>query len=237
MACAQAANDQGHGARRALVTGASSGIGAAIVEKLLEDGWDVLGLSRTRPELDSPRFTHIPVDLSSRDDLDRCLGEIDAVDAVVHSAGKLRVGTIGQLALDDGQEMWRLHVESAVQILDALISRIPDGGRVVLIGSRTARGSASRGQYAATKAALTGFARSLAIEVAPRRIAVNVVSPGATDTPMLQDPARQSVSPKMPPMGRLIQPAEIAALTSYLLSDAAASITGQEIVVCGGASL
>ena len=133
--------------------------------------------------------------------------------------------------------MWRLHVEAATLLADALAPRMTEGGRIVLIGSRTAGGSAGRGQYAATKAALVGLARSWAIELAPRGITVNVVAPGATETPMLHDPARAGVTPRRPPTGRFVQPEEIAALTAFLLSGAARSITGQQIVVCGGASL
>ncbi len=96
--------------------------------------------------------------------------------------------------------------------------RCQDGARIVLLGSRTAMGSPGRAQYAATKAAVVGMARSFAIELAPRRITVNVVAPGATDTPMLRDPMRASVAPKMPPMGRLVKPDEIAATTAFLLS-------------------
>ena len=76
-----------------------------------------------------------------------------------------------------------------------------------------------------------------AIELAPRQITVNVVAPGATDTPMLKDPKRAAVAPKMPPMGRLVKPEEVAATVCFLLSEGAASITGQQILVCGGASL
>jgi len=68
-------------------------------------------------------------------------------------------------------------------------------------------------------------------------ITVNVIAPGATDTPFLRDPARAKTPPRMPPMGRFISPDEIAALAAFLLSDGARSITGQQIVMCGGASL
>ena len=68
-------------------------------------------------------------------------------------------------------------------------------------------------------------------------VTVNVVSPAATQTAMLDDPARKTESPKLPPMGRLIKPEEISALVAFLLSPDAAAITGQEIQICGGASL
>ncbi|MFV0334309.1 MAG: SDR family NAD(P)-dependent oxidoreductase [Tropicimonas sp.] len=223
--------------KRALVTGASSGIGAAIVDRLLADGWHVLGMSRSKPAIRATGFEHRAVDLSSEADLEAGLVGIGRVDAIVHAAGKLRVGGIGALDLGEGREMWRLHVEASTQLVNTLVPQMTGHGRVVLIGSRTARGSAERAQYAASKAAMVGLARSFAIELAPRGITVNVISPGATDTPMLSDPARASVRPKLPPIGRLIRPSEIADLAGYLLSPSAAGITGQEIVVCGGASL
>ena len=223
--------------RTALLTGVSSGIGAAIATVLLEAGWRVIGLSRTPPAAPHRDLTHVAVDLSDAEALDRALAPIGAVDAIVHAAGILRVGRIGEEKLADGAAMWRLHVEVATQLVERLAPSLPDGGRIVLLGSRTAAGSAGRAQYAASKAALVGMARSWAIELAPRRITVNVVAPGATDTPMLRDPARSNVAPRLPPMGRFVHPREIAALTLFLLSPGASSLTGQQIVVCGGASL
>jgi 3-oxoacyl-[acyl-carrier protein] reductase len=110
-------------------------------------------------------------------------------------------------------------------------------GRIVLVGSRVSRGAPGRGQYAATKAALVALARSWAAEAVADGVTVNVVAPGATQTGMSQDAARQSVPQRVPPIGRLIRPDEIASLVGYLLSDAAAAITGQEIQICGGGSL
>lgn len=223
--------------RTALISGVSSGIGQDIAASLLAAGWRVVGLSRGAPALDDPGLLHIPTDMADPQALDRALAQVGPVDAIIHAAGLLRVGMLGQLDAGDGETMWRLHVAAAQQMVNTLADRLPDGGRIILIGSRTAAGSAGRSQYAATKAALTGMARSWAIELAPRRICVNIIAPGATDTPMLKDPARAGVQPKMPPMGRLVQPDEIAGVAAFLLGDASRSITGQQIVVCGGASL
>ncbi|WP_334538530.1 SDR family oxidoreductase [Bradyrhizobium sp. AZCC 2230] len=74
-------------------------------------------------------------------------------------------------------------------------------------------------------------------ELAPRGITVNVVAPAATETPMLKDPTRANVAPKLPPIGRFIQPEEVAAAVAFLLSGEAAAITGQQLVICGGSSL
>jgi len=222
----------------AVVTGASSGIGAAVASRLLADGWRVTGLSRTRPPIDAPRFAHRPLDLAQADAAS-VRSALDGLEptALIHAAGVLRVGELGALDAEAGAAMWRLHVAAAALLADALAPRLTDGGRILLIGSRTAQGSAGRSQYAATKAALVGLARSWAIELAPCGVTVNVIAPGATETPMLNDPVRAGVAPKRPPSGRFVQPDEIAALAAFLLSDAARSITGQQIVVCGGASL
>ena len=222
----------------AVVTGASSGIGAAVVRRLLDDGWRVTGLSRTAPDVGSARFEHRSIDLltANADTIRAAVAGVPAT-ALVHAAGVLRVGELGALDHEAGAAMWRLHVDAAALLADALVPSMPAGGRIVLIGSRTAAGSAGRSQYAASKAALLGLARSWASELITRGITVNVIAPGATETPMLRDPARAGVTPRLPPSGRFVQPDEVAALAAFLLSDAARSITGQKIVVCGGASL
>jgi NAD(P)-dependent dehydrogenase (short-subunit alcohol dehydrogenase family) len=223
--------------RRAVVTGASSGIGKAIAERLLGDGWTVTGVSRSKPSISHAHFSFVPVDLAAGDATAAALSALAPARALVHAAGLLRVGRIGDEKPADGALMWRTHVDAAVRLVERLVPAMSDGGRVVLIGSRVASGAAGRAQYAATKAALTGLARSWAIELAPRGITVNIVAPGATDTAMLTDPARSGVTPKLPPIGRYVRPEEVAALAAFLLSDDAASITGQQITICGGASL
>lgn len=220
----------------ALVTGASSGIGAAIVEHLLRDGWRVTGISRRPGTVAHPTFEHLSLDLNDVDSIAGAVADI-APTALVHAAGQLTVGSLGSLDHDDGAAMWRLHVDVAERLADALAPRLPQGGRIIFIGSRTASGAAGRGQYAATKAALVALARSWASELASRGITVNVVAPAATETPMLKDPTRANVAPKLPPIGRFIQPEEVAAAVAFLLSADAAAITGQQLVICGGSSL
>jgi NAD(P)-dependent dehydrogenase (short-subunit alcohol dehydrogenase family) len=220
----------------ALVTGASSGIGAAIVQRLLRDGWRVTGISRRPAPFDHAAFDHLSLDLNDNDAIAAAVGSI-APTALVHAAGMLKVGPLGSLDHDDGAAMWRLHVDVAERLANALAPRLPQGGRIVFIGSRTASGAAGRGQYAATKAALVALARSWAIELAPRGVTVNVVAPAATETPMLTDPTRVGVAPKLPPIGRYIRPDEVAHAVAFLLSADAAAITGQQLVICGGSSL
>ncbi len=225
--------------RRAVVTGSSSGIGRAVAERLLADGWQVTGLDRAPGAIAHAAFTHVAVDLTDAQVTARAAAALGTLDALVHAAGVLRVGPLGRLSVEDGVLMWRLHVEAAIRLADVLLPAMARAGwgRVVLIGSRVAQGKAGRSQYAATKAALLGLARSWAAEVVASGVTVNVVSPAATQTTMTDDPARRDVTPVLPPIGRLIQPDEIASLVGYLLSPAAAAITGQDLQICGGASL
>ncbi|WCM89773.1 SDR family NAD(P)-dependent oxidoreductase [Acidovorax sp. NCPPB 3576] len=223
----------------AAVTGSSSGIGRAIAESLLAAGWHVSGLDVAAPTIEHAAFTPVAVDLADGEDIARAAAGLPAVQALVHAAGVLRVGPLGRLDHAGGELMWRLHVDAATRLADAIVPAMAarGQGRVVFIGSRVAQGMPGRGQYAATKAALVALARSWAAEVAGQGVTVNVVSPAATATGMLNDPARAGSAPRLPPIGRLIEPGEIAALVGYLLSPPAAAITGQDIAICGGSSL
>jgi NAD(P)-dependent dehydrogenase (short-subunit alcohol dehydrogenase family) len=223
--------------RTAAITGSSSGIGLAITRRLISDGWAVIGIDIAPPKVEHAAFTAIHSDLASAggvmDAAHSCLG----VHALVHAAGFLRVAPIERLNTNDGESMWRLHVDAICRLASVVVPSMDRGGRVILLGSRISRGAAGRSYYSACKAALVALARSWALEVVERGITVNVISPAATDTGMLTDPARSTQVPKVPPLGRFIKPEEIAETVSFLLSPAADAITGQELLICGGASL
>ena len=223
----------------AIVTGASSGIGLAIAERLLRDGWRVRGISRRAPPIAHAAFEHVAADLADAQEADRVAASIGTPHALIHAAGVLHAAPLQALGTAHGERMWRLHVDAATRLASAVLPRMADAGvgRMVLIGSRVSAGMPGRSQYAATKAALVALARSWAAEVVARGVTVNVVAPAATETAMLDDPSRAASQPKLPPLGRLIRPDEVAALVAYLLGHEAAAITGQEIVICGGASL
>lgn len=198
----------------AVVTGATGGIGQAIVQRLLDGRWRVTGLDLGPAVTRHPAYRHVTVDLCDDAATHRALQGLDNATALVHAAGLLRVAPLAQSESADGELMWKLHVDAAVRLTRDLAPAMvaQGGGRVVL-------------------------ARSWGAELAGQGVTVNVVSPAATQTGMLEDPARAASPARMPPIGRLIQPGEIAALVAFLLSAEAAAITGQDIAICGGASL
>ena len=222
--------------RHAVVTGCSSGIGEAIATRLLLEGWNVTGLSRREPDL-GPGFDWLHADLSNPRSLAAVVADVRPAHALVHAAGLQRTAVLGELDADALAGMFAVHVAAAEALANAVVPRMPDGGRVLLIGSRTSTGFPGKSQYAATKAALLGMGRSWAQELAPRAITVNVLSPGPTDTPMLADAGRSATPPVMPPLGALVDPEDVAALAGFLLGPHGKYITGQNYVVCGGASL
>ena len=227
--------------KKAVVTGCSSGIGKAITDRLLVEGWSVIGVCRSYVEVNDLSLRIVQADLSDLSTHTEICRQIQIdekpIDAFIHAAGFMRTAPLGALNHDDGLAMWRVHVQAAEGIANGLLPSISDGGRIVLIGSRVANGAPTRSQYAATKAALIGMTRSWAAELASRGITANVIAPGATDTPFLRDPARANTQPKLPPIGRFVNVEEVAALASFLVGPHGGAMTGQHLVMCGGSSL
>lgn len=223
--------------RTVAVTGSSSGIGAAIAARLAADGWSVVGLD-LHPVDSTPHLSkQIPVDLSNERQAQDVAASLRGCDGLVHAAGFMRTGALGELSVADGEAMWKLHVRALVILANELVPHMPEGGRLLAIGSRTSAGAANKSQYAACKAAVVALVRSWAKEFAAKGVTANVIAPAATATPMLGDAGRAGVAPIVPPIGRYIMPSEIAAYASFLFSADAAAITGQELLVCGGGSL
>jgi len=225
-------------ARTVAVTGAASGIGAAIARRLAADGWAVTGIDLRPHNADLPPLAgwHM-ANLADPESAAQAGLALAGTDALVHAAGLMRTGAHDQAAHADGDLMWAVHVRALALLAARMVPAMPVGGRIVAIGSRTSAGAANKGLYAASKAALIGYVRSLAAEVASRGITANIVAPAATATPMLADPDRQGVPPLLPPIGRYVEPAEVAAATAFLLGPEAGAITGQQLIICGGASL
>ena len=225
----------------AIVTGASSGIGRAVAEKLLKEGWQVHGIDRSPAVIRHANFQAWTADLTQPSQIDDLFKEILTTppQALVHAAGVMRVGALDLLEPHDGQLMWQLHVDAAVRMGQRVLPLMRQArqGRWVMIGSRVSGGMPGRSLYAASKSALIALAKSWAAECVRDGVTVNVVSPAATETPMLLDPQRAGTPPKLPPIGRLIQAEEVAALVHFLTQPEAAAITGQDLVICGGASL
>lgn len=224
---------------RAIVTGTASGIGRAVARRLLADGWEVVGLDRD-PQEESAGFTPITIDLLDRGRLADVARTLAAgrPTALVHSAGIMRADDDPKTRDSGGETLWRLHVGAAEMLIRALTPAMPDrDGRVVVMSSRAAQGRPGRMFYAASKGGVEAMVRCAAGALVSRGITVNAVAPGATDTPQLVDPARAGAPVRLPPIGRLISPAEVAALIAFLVGPYGGAITGQTLTMCGGASL
>jgi len=237
---------------RALVTGASQGIGAATAERLARDGWDValhgfhhaLELQALSERLREGRGDAFPIlaDLAEPDApaaIARLLqARWDSLDLLVHNAGEYRRVDFSTTSDEELETCLRINLTSAFRLTRELLPFLKRSkpGRIVFVSSILAfTGSKHGAHYATAKAGLLGLARSLAVELAPG-ITVNAVAPGSIDTAILagDSPQTREQRNRSIPLGRVGTPAEVAEAIAFLASPGAAYITGTTLHVNGG---
>lgn len=230
-------------AERALVTGGSRSIGRGIVERLIEDGYEVVILDRVEP--DPPVQTRwVAVDLMDLAATNVALADVLAdgpITRLVHNVGHVLPTSLDDTTVSDFDAVMALNVRASIPITQALLPGMRDAGfgRIVSISSRAAMGKELRTSYAASKAAIHGMTHTWALELARDGITVNAIGPGSIETPLWHsanppdDPRTQKIIDGIP-VGRLGGPADIAHAVSFFLDARAGFTTGQVLYVCGG---
>ena len=230
----------------AIVTGGSTGIGAAICGSLLNAGHHVVSLSRRPPQ--DARCEHVEVDLLdaiATAQAAQSVAQRHALSHVVHNAGAIRPNLLPDVPNGDIAALAQLHLNAALSLAQAALPAMRGAGfgRIVLVSSRAALGLATRTAYSATKAGLIGMARTWALELAPDGITVNVVAPGPiASTEMFHDvvpansPREQALAAAIP-VRRLGTPDDVARAVMFFASPDGGFVTGQTLFVCGGSSV
>lgn len=236
----------------AVVTGAAGGIGRAVVERLLDDGWQVVAVDRDSERLraiEQPSVTTLTGDISLRSthaEAARLAGALGSLTGWVNNAAV----QIDQSATELDEASLRLQLEvnligSMWGCAEAAAQMAGGGGSIVSLSSIHAlRGFEGAFAYAATKGGIVAMSRQLAVEYGPRGVRANTVLPGAILTPLCTndwarspDPAAARASDEaMHLQNRMGEPREIASVVAFLLSDESSLINGQEIVADGGAT-
>lgn len=230
-------------AARVLVIGGSSGIGRATVEHCRNKGWTPIVADRRPPpaELGAVFYS---VDVSDPESVRSASALVGApLAGLVAAAGIQIAAPIEEMSDADIARQIAVNLTGMAYALKYFGPLLEDGASVVLVASELAFiGTAESPVYAATKGGVVALARSLAVAWRHRRIRVNALCPGATDTPLIRavwnakaDPARaEAEDVAQIPLGRLAHPAEIAAVAGFLLSADAAFVTGHALVADGG---
>lgn len=238
--------------RIALITGGSSGIGLAAAQRLSNDGARVFITGRRQAELDAaaasiPNVTGIRADSANLADLNRVYATIknDAgkLDILFVNAGTGSFAALEAVTEQHFDSIFDVNVKGLLFTVQKALPLLVDGASVILNASVVgSKGTPNMGVYSATKAAVRNFARTWILELAPRKIRVNVVSPGPIETPGMDalaptEEARAGFKNQMAslvPLGRMGHASEIAAAVSFLASDDASYVNGIELFVDGG---
>jgi 3-oxoacyl-[acyl-carrier protein] reductase len=233
----------------ALVTGASRGIGRAVAEKLATEGATVIGTATTQSGADAISgylgshgkgiALNVTEDNSIEAVLETIRSEYGEVDILINNAGITRDNLLMRMKADEWQSILDTNLTSVFKLSKAVLRAMMKkrAGRIITIGSVVGTmGNAGQANYAAAKAGLIGFSKSLAQEVASRGITVNVVAPGFIETDMtraLNEDQRAGILTAVP-AARLGEPQEVANAVAFLASDLASYITGETLHVNGG---
>jgi NAD(P)-dependent dehydrogenase (short-subunit alcohol dehydrogenase family) len=239
--------------RIALVTGGNSGIGLATAKHFVNEGAYVFITGRREMELDAAvkeigsNVTGVQGDVSNLGDLDRLFAQIKRekgrLDIVFANAGVARYAAFGKITEEFYDSIFDINVKGLLFTVQKALPLLPDGASIILNASVVgSKGLSSNSVYSATKAAIRSFARTWTTDLKDRRIRVNAVSPGSTDTPGLSDllasgeagEQRKKMISNSIPLGRFGRPDEIAKAVVFLASDDSSYVTGAELFVDGG---
>jgi len=239
--------------KTALITGGNSGIGLATAKQFVNEGAYVFITGRRDPELAAAvkeigrNVTGVQGDVSNLGDLDRLFAQIKQekgkLDIVFANAGASRLAPLGKITEEHYDSVFNSNVKGLLFTVQRALPLLPDGASIILNASIVAsKGLPANSVYSATKAAVRSFARTWTTDLKERRIRVNAVSPGSTDTPGLNDllasteagQQRLNMIPSSVPLGRLGTPDEIAKAVVFLASDDSSYVTGAELFVDGG---
>lgn len=234
--------------KTAIVTGAARGIGRAIAERLAGEGARVVvnyASSAAAAEELAARTGGMAVraDVSQEQEVlemfDAAGRVFGGVDIVVNNAAVALMKPLADFTGEEFERVFSINARGAFHCCREAARRLREGGRIVNISTgATVGGTAGGSVYCASKAAVEQFTRALARELAPRRITVNTVSPGFTETDMFAAlPHLAELAPKLTPLGRAGRPGEIAAVVAWLCTEDAGWITGQNIQAGGGLTM
>ena len=231
----------------ALVTGGSRGIGRAVVERLLSEGYEVLNFSRTAPKQLLPGEIFEAVDLSDAKRTREAVGDWAVKKQIlnlVNNAGMIHVAKLENVTVEQIEETVALNMVAPLLLMQGVLPamRAAKYGRIVNISSRAMLGKEGRTVYGGTKAGLVGMTRTWALETATQGITVNAVGPGPIGTDFFLDsnpvdlPQTKKIMASIP-VGRFGTPEEVAHAICMLIDPKAGFITGQLLYVCGGLSV